>query len=68
MRQQSRWARRFMKCPEGRGESHLFLQWRLKKGGEILNSVSCDNLHLRDLSGSDCQWSCWEKISKEDEA
>ncbi len=52
-----------MKCPEGRGESALFVEWRLEKDGEVVNSVSCNNLQLIDLSGSDCQWSCWEKIS-----
>ncbi len=66
MRQQSRWVRRFMKCPEGRDESELLLEWRLEKGGEILNSVSCNNLQLMDLSGSDCQWSCWETISRKE--
>jgi hypothetical protein len=63
MRQQSRWAKRLMKCPEGRGESALLVEWRLKKDGEVVNSVSCNNLQLIDLSGRDCQWSCWEKIS-----
>jgi hypothetical protein len=63
VRQQSRWARRLIKCPEGRGESALFVEWRLEKDGEVVNSVSCNNLQLIDLSGSDCQWSCWEKIS-----
>ena len=35
MRQQSRWARRLMKCPEGRGKSALFVEWRLEKDGEV---------------------------------
>lgn len=52
-----------MKCPEGRGESSLFVEWRLERDGEVVNSVSCNNLQLMDLSGRDCQWSCWEKIS-----
>ena len=63
MRQQSRWAKHLMICPDGRGESTLFVEWRLERDGEVLNSVSCNNLQLVDLSGADCRWSCWEKIS-----
>jgi len=63
MGEQSRWAKRRMKCPEGMGESDLLLEWCGESGEEVLNSISCDNLQLKDLSGRDCQWSCWEGIS-----
>ena len=33
MRQQSRWAKHLMKCPEDRGESALFVEWRLERDG-----------------------------------
>jgi hypothetical protein len=64
MREQSRWVRYQMQCPEQRGASQLLLEWRVKSGGEVLNSVSCDNPQLKDLSGSECQWSCWEQITR----
>jgi hypothetical protein len=67
MEKQYRWVKRAIKCPEGRGESGLFLEWRVEGGEEILNSISCNNPELRDLSGRDCEWSCWERVSPEKE-
>jgi hypothetical protein len=61
---QSKREKRTITCPEGIGKPQLFLEWRDEDGREILNSIYCDNLHLRDLSGGDCQWSCWEKVSR----
>ncbi len=63
MGEQFRWVKRQIKCPEGKGQSELFLEWHVEKGAEVLNSISCDNPKLKDLSGEDCEWSCWEKIS-----
>jgi hypothetical protein len=31
-----------------------------------LNSIRCDNMYLKDLSGGDCEWSCWKQISQEE--
>lgn len=64
MREQSRWVKYQMTCPEGRGESQLLLEWRVESGRESLKSVSCGNPRLRDLSGDNCQWSCWESITE----
>ena len=63
---QSKWVKCQMKCPEGRGEGHLFLHWHAKGEKKVLNAVRCDNMYLKDLSGGDCQWSCWEKVSEEE--
>ena len=60
--EKSRWVKFEMVCPEGKGEAGLLLEWRSEGRGETLNSISCDNPVLRDLSGSECQWSCWEEI------
>ena len=64
MAKQSRWAKCKIKCPEKMGESELFIEWHIRRKKETLNSISCDNPKLRDLSGNECQWSCWEKFSK----
>ena len=62
MEQEFLWTRHRMKCPEGLGESDLLLKWRVKGKVKVLDGVECDNTYLKDLSGGDCQWSCWEKI------
>ena len=67
MEEQSKWVRHRFKCPEGKGESKLFIEWRIEDEREIINSISCDNLYLKDLSGGDCQWSCWEKFSSQND-
>jgi len=64
MGEQSKWVKRRMACPEGMGESKLLLEWRVEPGREVLNSIRCNNYRLRDLSGEDCEWSCWEKITR----
>jgi hypothetical protein len=66
MTKQSKWVKCQMTCPEGKGEGHLFLHWHVEGDKEVLNSIRCDNVYLRDLSGGDCQWSCWEQISREE--
>jgi hypothetical protein len=63
MKQASKWSVRQMKCPEGKGQAGLLLEWKLEKGRKILCSVSCDNPQLADYSGADCRWCCLEKIS-----
>ncbi len=67
MEEESRWVRRRFKCPEGMGESKLFIEWNVEGEKQVLKSISCDNLYLKDLSGGDCRWSCWEKISTQKE-
>ena len=56
---------RQMECPEGRGKTSVLVEWRIDKGKKVLNSVSCNNPLLMDYSGQDCQWLCWERISRE---
>ncbi len=63
MERHSRWVRREMTCPEERGHSELLLEYRLERRRQILNSISCNNPYLKDLSGGDCGWSCWKRIS-----
>jgi hypothetical protein len=53
-----------MICPEEKGEADLLIEWQSEDGSEVLNSISCSNPKLKDLSGEDCEWSCWGKISK----
>jgi hypothetical protein len=67
MERQSKWTKHDMKCPEGKGESRLLLEWRMKSGQDVLVSIYCNNPELSDLSGGDCQWSCWEEISSTEE-
>jgi hypothetical protein len=58
---QSRWEKRDITCPEGKGEGHLLVEWKQKRGKPVIESISCDNASLKDLSGTDCKWSCWKK-------
>jgi hypothetical protein len=53
-----------MECPEGRGKASLLVEWRVEKGKKVLHSISCNNPLLMDYSGQDCQWLCWDKISR----
>ena len=63
MRQTSQWSTRKMKCPEGRGEAELLLEWKVERGRKVLRSASCDDPQLTGYSGTDCKWLCLEKIS-----
>ncbi len=58
------WKKCHIKCPEQRGDADLFLEWSIEKGRKILRSASCNNEQLLDLSGKDCEWSCWDEISQ----
>ncbi len=63
MKQTSKWNVRQMKCPEGKGQTALLLEWKVERGKKILCSVSCDNPQLADYSGVECRWCCLEKLS-----
>jgi len=63
MTQHPKYLRHTIKCPENDNKAVLLSEWRIEVGQEVLNGIRCDNSHLKDLSGADCQWSCWEKIS-----
>jgi hypothetical protein len=63
MRQTSKWNVRQMKCPEGKGQAALLLEWKVERGRKILRSASCDNPQLADYSVVDCRWCCLEIIS-----
>ncbi len=51
-----------MECPEGRGTTEFLLEWGTEGDRDTLNGAYCNNPALRDLSGTECQWSCWEEI------
>jgi hypothetical protein len=52
-------------CPEGKGDTRLLVEWQDCDGRSVVNSISCNNPQIRDLSGSDCKWSCWDRVSDE---
>lgn len=64
MGEKSSWVRLRMKCPEKDCEASLLVEWRNEGGKKILNGIVCDNEELRDLCGKDCEWFCWEEVSK----
>jgi len=64
MANKTRMVRCHVTCPEEKGEADLLIEWQSEDGSEVLNSISCSNPKLKDLSGEDCEWSCWGKISK----
>jgi len=65
MGDQSSWEKRHITCPEGRGEGDLLIEWKKPKPGKpVINSMSCDNPSLKDLSGTECEWSCWKEQAR----
>ena len=64
MAQHLKYLRYEIKCPEKDHKNELLSEWRTENGQEILNGIRCNNSQLKDLSGADCQWSCWEQISR----
>ena len=60
----TKWKREQITCPEGRGQAELLAEWRVEGEEAALTGMSCQNPQLRDLSGEDCQWSCWERVEK----
>ena len=64
MTEDRRWEKCRISCPEQEGEAEIFLEWHRKEGKDVLYSTSCKNLKLLDLSGSDCEWTCWDVIEK----
>jgi hypothetical protein len=43
------------------------MEWRIRKGKKILNSIHCDHPRLSDYSGQDCAWLCWTKVGRQKE-
>jgi len=64
MAEKSRRVIRPMECPEGRGKTSLLVEWRVERGKKVLHSINCNNPLLMDYSGQDCQWLCWDKVSR----
>ena len=64
MKKQPIWEKCHIKCPEQKGKAELFLEWSIEDDRKILRSASCKNEKLLDLSGQDCEWTCWEEISE----
>jgi hypothetical protein len=65
MAKHSKYLRHEITCPEKDEKAVLLSEWHTENDQEILNGIRCDNVKLRDLSGTDCHWSCWEVISRE---
>ena len=59
-----KWEKCHVKCPEQKGEADLLLEWSMETGTKILIGASCNNPKLLDLSGEDCEWSCWDEVSR----
>ena len=64
MTQHPKYVRQEIECPEKGEKTKLLSEWRTDNDQEILNGIRCNNSQLKDLSGADCQWSCWEQISR----
>ena len=65
MDKQSRWLRRHIECPEGKGKHDLLIELHDDRGKEVVSAISCDNPLLEDFAGGDCEWSCWEEVTEE---
>ncbi len=63
MADKSQWAIRPMKCPGQDLTVDLLVEWRVKKGKKVLQSVCCNHPALLDYSGKDCEWVCFKKLS-----
>ncbi len=64
MAEKSKWVVRSMHCPGEKKDSELLIEWRVQKGKNVLQSVSCNCSQLIAYSGTDCKWGCLEKISR----
>jgi hypothetical protein len=62
MVEKSRWAIRPMKCPDQDLTVDLLVEWKVKRGKKVLQSVCCNHPALTDYSGKDCQWVCFKKL------
>ena len=65
MGKQSRWVKRRIECPEGKGENDLLIELNDDRGIEVVRAISCDNPLLEDFAGGDCGWSCWQEVREE---
>ena len=65
MDKHSRWVRRRIECPEGRGKHELLVELHDDAGKEVVRAISCDNSALEDFAGGDCEWSCWDEASED---
>lgn len=64
MAEKSKWVVRSIRCPGEEQPAELLIEWRVKKGKNVLQSVTCNCYQLTYYSGTDCQWGCLEKISR----
>ncbi|MFC2173076.1 hypothetical protein ACFLU6_10660 [Acidobacteriota bacterium] len=62
MAKKSRWEKHQIQCQEENRLANLLIEWCEENGGEVLNSVSCDNPKLAGLDNWECKWSCWKQI------
>ncbi len=63
MEDKSKWAIRSMKCPEEKLTVDLLVEWKVKKGKKVLQSICCNHPGLADYGGKECQWVCMQKVS-----
>jgi len=64
MAEKSKWVVRSMHCPGEEKAAELLIEWRVQKGKNVLQSVTCNCSQLTDYSGTDRQWGCLQKISR----
>jgi len=64
VKNESRWEKCWITCPEEKVEAELLVEWREKEGKLVANSISCSNPKLMDLKPAECTWSCWEEVEK----
>ena len=65
MGKQSRWVKRHIECPEGKGENDLLIEFQDDRGKEVVRAISCHNPLLEDFAGGTCGWSCWQEVREE---
>ncbi len=63
----SGWVRKRIECPEGLGLTELLVEWQAAGHEKTVNGITCKNPGLRDLSGRECRWSCWDSLAEREE-
>jgi hypothetical protein len=59
---------RQIECPEEKRTANVYLEWEDSWDKPMLNGICCDNPRLRDIDNWECEWSCWEQITGEEES
>jgi hypothetical protein len=64
MAEKTKWVVRTMNCPGEKKQADLLIEWKVQKGKNVLQSVTCNCSQLIHYSGANCQWDCLDKISR----